>query len=148
MKREMLFVTIIVIIDQLVKIALFKLNASVVIVPYIIQLTLVKNYGVAWSMLNNKISFIIIISILAIGYLFYTLTKYKQYKYLNIGLCLMIGGAVGNLIDRVVRGYVVDYFDLIFIDFPIFNLADCFLVIGVMIMFITIFRMEKNGETI
>ncbi len=124
----------IVLIDQWVKwwvlenIALYD---RIPFLPYLVDLTYIQNTGAAFSMLSGNTSFLALISLvmsLAIGY-----TLYRKLFSQPLGLwslSFLLGGAVGNLIDRAFRGYVVDMFDLAFIRFAIFNVADMFVVVG------------------
>lgn len=150
MKKEITIVTLLLIADQIIKIFATKITQPINLIANFLQLDYVKNYGVAWSMLNNKMTFIIIFSIIAIGYLFYILQQYREYKVIHFGILMMIAGAFGNIIDRIVRGFVVDYIDVTIFgyDFPVFNLADSLLVCGVILIFIETLRKGKNGETI
>lgn len=86
-----------------------------------------KNYGAAFGILQNKASLIIILTFFALGFLVYYSTKVKSYG--SYGLGLVFGGLIGNLIDRLIYGYVVDYIKIG--GWPAFNLADVFLVAGV-----------------
>ncbi|WOO87239.1 signal peptidase II [Mollicutes bacterium LVI A0039] len=148
--KEFSVVLVFLVIDQIIKLSASQLTSIKVLIPDFLQLNYVKNYGVAWSMFNNKMSFIIVFSLIAIGYLFYILKQYREHIIIHFGLLMMIGGAFGNLIDRMFRGYVVDYIDVMIFgyDFPVFNVADVLLVCGVIVIFIETFRKVKNGETI
>ena len=96
-------------------------------------LTYVKNTGAAWSILSNSTQFLGAVSVVAALAMIYFYLK-KQWSLLSrISLCLMMAGTIGNGIDRLVYGYVVDMlsFNIFGYMFPVFNLADTFLVIGV-----------------
>ena len=113
-------------------------------IPNILGLTYVQNDGAAWSMLAGQQWFFYIVTIIAvgvIGYLFYT--SERSEKLYRIGLTLMLAGALGNFIDRLHLKYVVDMFQLEFINFPIFNVADTALTCGVICVFIAILLKEK-----
>lgn len=150
MRKEIITVVIFIGIDQLIKLFAMAITTPITIIPGFLQLSYVKNFGVAWSMFNNKTIFIILFSIAAIGYLFYLLRQYRNELIVHFGLLMMIGGAFGNVIDRLFRGFVVDYVDVVIFgyDFPVFNLADTLLVCGVIIIFVETLRKAKNGETI
>ena len=95
------------------------------------QLTRLHNYGAGWSMLSGKtvllVSFTAVMLIALAGLLFKKIVRHP----LGVVACvLIIGGGIGNMIDRIMLGYVVDMFDLLLFDYPIFNLADCFVVVG------------------
>ncbi len=147
MQKEIKIIASFLVVDQIIKLLAMNLNETIVLIPNVIQLNYVQNFGVAWSMFSNKLIYIIIFSIIAIWYLFKILFEYKMYPIIHFGILMMIGGALGNLVDRVFRGFVVDYIQLQFINFPIFNFADMLLVCGVGIVFIDYIRKVKNGET-
>lgn len=150
MRKDIITVVIFIVVDQLIKLLAMTITTPITIIPGFLQLSYVKNFGVAWSMFNNKTVFIILFSIAAIGYLFYLLSQYRNELIVHFGLLMMIGGAFGNVIDRLFRGFVVDYVDVVIFgyDFPVFNLADTLLVCGVIVIFVETLRKVKNGETI
>lgn len=124
-------------------------NESISVIDDFFRLTYAKNKGVAFSFLDGHVSFIILMTSIII----YLIFKYVRNNISNnieiVGYSFIMSGAVGNLIDRVIYGYVVDFFDFnIFgYNFPIFNLADTFIVVGVFILFIVSFREvgDKDG---
>lgn len=111
--------------------------------------TLCYNTGGAWSIFSGNTLFLIIISILALGAIIYTIVKSKTnfYRYSS---AIFIGGLLGNLYDRIFFGKVTDFFDFIIFgyDFPVFNVADCFICVGVGLMFIALIREEKKDGTV
>lgn len=115
------------------------------VIPSFFHLTLCYNTGGAWSIFSGNIVFLVIVSLIALGVVIYTMIKSKTlfYKY---SCALFIGGLLGNLYDRIVYGKVIDFFDFIIFgyDFPVFNIADCFICIGVGIMLIAMIREEKK----
>lgn len=155
MKNKIIIISLIaVIIDQIIKILATTYLTNISIIPGFLSLVYAKNEGVAFSMLWGNKWFIIIISILLLGVLIYILNKEYLSKnenntLKNIMFGLLFGGILGNLIDRIIRGYVVDYISLnIFgYSFPIFNLADVFITIGVILMIVyTIIDDKKTGN--
>lgn len=99
--------------------------------PGIIQLNHYHNTGAAWNSLSGKISFLVIFTAILMVWVVWLVVRYKVRHPMGLsGAALVLGGGIGNMIDRICRGYVVDMFDLVFMDYPIFNLADCFVVIG------------------
>lgn len=138
---------IIVGIDQLVKywtVQTIPLGETLFQNP-ILSLTQLHNEGAAWSILEGHMWFFYIVTIiccLVISYLLYR--NRKESKWLTIGLTLVLGGAIGNFIDRVALGYVIDMFQVEFFDFPIFNIADTALSIGVVCIFIYILFDDKK----
>ncbi|MBS5704227.1 MAG: signal peptidase II [Butyricicoccus pullicaecorum] len=129
-----LLVAFIVALDQLVKfwvVHVLMSGPSIVLIPGIFQLTYVENRGAAFSFLENHIAFFVIatlVVLLAIIYAFYS--KLIRTRLGHLALVFVSGGAIGNFLDRIFHGYVVDMFYFELIDFPVFNVADIFIVIG------------------
>ncbi len=141
-KKIYLTALIIFITDVITKLIVSNtllLRQSITIIKNFFYITYTKNTGVAFSLLNKAKIFIIIITITII----IMLLKYIKNKYINkyeqIAYGLILGGALGNLLDRLVYGSVIDFLDFkIFnYDYPIFNIADTGIVIGVIIIIIT-----------
>lgn len=138
-----LLIFAIVLLDQLIKlwiVANVPLNASFNFIPGILSIAHIRNYGAAWSMLLGQLWFFILISIIALGILGYLFYKLRDNWGYALGISLLIGGTLGNFIDRLRLGYVVDMFSLDFINFPIFNIADCALTFGVIIILIVMLK--------
>lgn len=134
-------------ISKLMVIKLININHSVTVIKNFFYLTYTKNIGAAFSILNGQRIFLIVVAILIIVLLFYYLRKNKiEGKIKKVAFSLVIGGSFGNLFDRIVRGFVVDFFDVkIFgYNFPIFNIADTFIVIGVFLLIIMMSRKEDR----
>lgn len=147
--RLYFFSVLIVFFDMLVKLIVknnLLLGKRNVIIKNLFYLTYVKNTGAAFSIFENNTFFIIIVTILIICGLMYYVVKYRLDKYEVMGYGIILGGAFGNLLDRVLYGYVIDYIDVIIFgyDYPIFNIADIAIVVGVFILFIGMFRGDKN----
>lgn len=136
----------VVILDQLVKYFVtvhVRLNTAIPVIPHVLSLANVRNYGAAWSMLMGQQTFFAVITIISLIILiYYFLKKYPNRLY-SLSFALMIGGTIGNFIDRVRLGYVVDMFQLDFINFPIFNVADSALTVGVILLLLALF---KDGD--
>ncbi len=150
-KKISVLTVILVIVDQVVKFLANTYLNYINVIPKFLYLSLEKNYGVAFSMLWNNRLLILIISLLLILFLIYLLNKEylskgKNNKLLNATYGLLFGGILGNLIDRIVRGYVIDYIGVYIFNyrFPVFNLADSFITIGVILMIISTFKEEKK----
>ena len=151
MKKKVLLLALIVIIfDRAIKLLIAHLipyQSFKEIIPNFFNITYVKNYGAAWSLLSGNRIILIMIAILALGLIAYILnqTKIKANEMYCYGL--LVAGIVGNLIDRIFLGYVVDYLEVIIFNyrFPIFNLADIAIVISVvLISYFTIKEGEEN----
>ena len=108
-----------------------ELGESTPFIPAIMQLTRVHNYGAAWSSLSGKtVRLIAVTAVMMIAVAVLLLRRVVRHP-LGVAACLLIlGGGIGNIIDRIRLGYVVDMFDLLLFSYPVFNLADCFVVVG------------------
>lgn len=143
---------IFIIIDQVSKIIVVNNltnNKSIEVIKSFFYLTYTNNKGAAFSILTGRRILLILVALIVIGVLIYYVRKNKiEGKVNKIALSLVIGGSIGNLIDRIVRGAVVDFLDFkIFgYNYPIFNLADTFIVLGVFLLLISMFRKDKNND--
>ena len=140
-------------IDQISKLLVVNLltkTDSITIIKNFFYLTYINNDGAAFSILVGKRIFLILIAVLVIVMLIRYIKKNNiQNKLELVSISLIIGGSLGNLMDRVVRGYVIDFLDFkIFnYNFPIFNLADTFIVIGVFLLLLKEIRKENNLDS-
>lgn len=149
----MLYVLIIAVligIDQLSKVwALNSLKeiGSIPVIENIFHLTYVENRGAAFGMLeNNQFVFVLVAAVASVYGLYYLMTK-KVNLVGKSGILLIIAGAIGNAIDRVRLGFVVDYFDFRIIWEYVFNIADVFVVVGTILLCVyIIFYEEKKDE--
>lgn len=118
----------------------FHLLSSSNLITNFISIQKVYNTGAAFSMLEGKVAFLSLLSIVAIIFIIGYILKSNTRLYLLLSLAwsLLLGGTIGNLIDRVVHGYVVDFINLNFINFPVFNFADIFINIGAFIVIVYI----------
>ena len=97
----------------------------------VFHFTHARNPGAAWGILKDERWVFMVFSTIAIvGLSIYLFGFCKQSKWMKIALAMIIGGGIGNMIDRVLLGYVTDFLDFRLIDFPIFNVADCFVTVG------------------
>ncbi len=104
---------------------------SAPLLPGIMRLTRLHNYGAAWSSLSGRTALLIAVTAALLVGVFVLLVRRIVRHPLGVAGCLLIlGGGIGNIIDRIAHGYVVDMFDLELFTYPIFNLADCFVVVG------------------
>lgn len=118
------------------------------IIPGILSFNYLQNNGAAWNILTGQMWLFYIISIIAIGVCLYFLfnKKYKNILF-DVGLAFVLGGVIGNFIDRIHLKYVIDMLQLDFINFNIFNIADSAITIGVVLIFIyLIFIADKDDQ--
>ena len=137
-----------VIADQVVKmwtVNHFSLHEGMEFMNGIVSILYVRNTGAAWGMFEGKMFFFYLITAVAVGTLLYLMFKEKgKSKLLLTAYAFILAGAVGNFIDRIRLGYVVDMFKFEFIDFPIFNVADICLTFGVIILFYYVIFKEQS----
>lgn len=140
---------LLVVLDQFSKYWIVKNISLGEVRPFlsgIFSLTYLQNNGAAFSMLQDQQWLFAIITFIVVGFAVYYFVKHiKGSFWLLFGLLLIISGGLGNFIDRLRLGYVVDMVHLDFMDFAIFNLADAYLSVGVVILFIALWKEEENG---
>ncbi len=101
------------------------------LIPGVFHLTYVENTGIAFGMLENKRIVFITLSVVILVLLFiYFIRAPKRDNWLKLGTALVIFGSLGNMLDRITKGYVVDFFDFRLINFPVFNVADVAVCVG------------------
>ncbi len=142
---------IIVALDQAVKalvVAHMAVGESIPLLDGVFHITYVRNAGAAWSSFSGKTFFLlavtVIILVLLVG-LYFKVCKVGGYKDIKLLSIFVFGGAIGNMIDRVRLGYVVDMFDFCLINFPVFNVADIFVTCSMIVLiFLVIFKYKDE----
>ena len=143
---------LIIAIDQLTKwlvVVNMELGESIPIIDGFFHLTSHRNSGAAWGILQGQMLFFYVITVLFILVAVYYMQKYaKNNKLLGISLGIILGGAIGNFIDRLFRKEVVDFldFDIFSYNFPIFNVADSALTVGVILVLIVTILDERKAK--
>lgn len=145
-----LFIVVSIIIDQITKLLVVRFmdyssvtgGEKIEVIKDFFYITSHRNTGAAWGMLSGEMWFFIIITILSLGVFAYLMKDYdmKAHPFYSVGLILLIGGTLGNFIDRIFRHEVVDFLDFYIFgyNFPIFNVADMCLTIGVISIAVSI----------
>lgn len=136
-----------IIVDQIVKhwvTSNIPLNGSRTFIPGLLDLDNLHNTGAAWSMLEGRQWFFAVITVIAIIVVAYLMWKNRRSAWMMTGLSLIMAGAVGNFIDRLSQRYVVDMFALKNVNFPVFNVADACLTVGVFIMLIVVLKEDDQ----
>lgn len=139
-------------IDQLTKFIVsgsFKLYDSKMVIKGIFSITYIQNEGIAWGMFQGKRVLFIIMTILVLLLCFYVysnIANKNKFMFLRVSLIVLMSGAMGNMIDRIKLGYVIDFFCFEFIDFPIFNVADIYVVVSMIAIFILIIFIYSNED--
>ena len=145
-----LFTLLLIIADQVTKyftVSMLKPIGSVEIIKNILSFTYVENRGAAFGILQNARWVFIILTIIAIAAIIIYLLKEKpKDKTLIFSLSLILAGAIGNMIDRILKGFVVDMIEVTFINYPVFNFADCCVVIGAILLGIYILFIYKEPQ--
>lgn len=153
MKKIFLYSLLWLCFDQIVKILVniyIDLGESISIIPSFFNFTYVRNTGAAWSILEGNRVFLIIVSIIAIALVYFFMIKDKKIEKIEeIGYGILLGGIVGNLIDRTIFGYVIDFLHFTFGDyqFPVFNIADIGIVIGTCIIVFIMVKEDFYGNS-
>ena len=159
---------LVIIVDQLTKFIVnsnMELYTSVNVIPGILDFTYIRNDGAAWGMFDDKRWVFLILSTVAIAVIIFILTKYRDaHIMMKIPLSLILGGGIGNMIDRCLYteeflngtaklfgegyrlfdGVVIDFIEASFIDFPVFNIADCAVTVGTALLFVYVIFIDSK----
>lgn len=139
-------------LDQLSKLAARQLTGPITLIPGVVGLRYAENTGMAFSLFSGRSWLLGLLSAALILLGFIVLRRYRLGRVAGIAAMLMLGGAVGNMLDRLFTGYVVDMIEVLFIDFAIFNVADAALTVGCGLMAWSLLLIptdwsEKHGDT-
>lgn len=150
-KKIFLIAVITLLMDQITKGLVevcFELNKSMVLIKNFFYITFCRNEGAAWSILSNQKIVLIISSLIALVIIYRYMYLFKINKRNNLAFGLLVGGIVGNLIDRVLYGYVRDFIDFYIFkyDYPVFNIADIAIVIGIVLLIVAIIKGEDKKD--
>ena len=143
---------LLVVLDQFTKVlALQNLKGQepITIIPDVFQLLYVENQGAAFGILQNKQWVFLIITAIVLAALIWALPRMSRERHflpLRLCLCFIGAGAVGNMIDRIFRGYVVDFFYFKLIDFPVFNVADIYVTTSAIVLIFLIVFLYKEED--
>ncbi len=148
----------IILVDQWTKWLIVKYmeyGESIPVIENLFYITSHRNRGAAWGILQGQMWFFYIVTAIVIVGIVYYIKKYAADKLTGISLGLILGGAIGNFIDRLFRQEVVDFFHVYIFSysFPVFNIADASLCVGVGLLIIAMFMEERrakeltNGQT-
>lgn len=150
-KKSIIIAVLILVIDIITKLAIdssFNLMETKAIITNFFSITKVYNYGASWSILSGYNLLLILIAIIILIILFIYQKKFNINKRNTAAFGLLYGGIIGNLLDRIIYGYVIDFLDFkIFnYNFPVFNFADICIVLGIFLLAIAIFKKEDLNE--
>ena len=141
--NSVLFVLLLVLIDQISKIAMKVISSvnseSFTIIKNFFYITYAENTGAAFSILKGQRWFFVVMALVVCGIITFYIIKYKPKPLEKFSLQLIVAGAIGNVIDRLVYGYVIDFLDFYIFcyDFPVFNIADCCITIGAVLLILS-----------
>lgn len=150
MKKLFWIALITVVLDQVIKnILLFFMTygSSITVINGFFNITLIGNTGAAFSILSSNTILLIVISIVVLNVIYFCLIRNKNLSdFEQVSYGLLIGGIMGNLIDRIIHMQVIDYLDFTFgsFNFPVFNLADIVIVVSMVLIAVQIIKGEKN----
>ena len=116
-------------------------------IPHFIRFEYRENAGMAWGLLPNARVYFIIVTLILAAFLVFLLVRYRKLlpKLSKVALTVILSGAIGNLIDRIFLGYVRDFIAFDFIEFPVFNIADCCVTIGAVLLAVSLL-LTKPGK--
>lgn len=141
---------LLVVIDQITKFlvrAHIALGQDIPFIPHILELTYVKNTGAAWSILNEHTWLLTLVSAIVVIVICWLVVKKFFTGWVGLtAATLLLAGGVGNLIDRVLFGYVTDMLQTVFMDFPVFNVADCCITVGTVMLCIYVIFILKDEK--
>ena len=152
MKKKIIFIGVFLLfIDRITKLLIdncFNLMETRSIIMNFFSVTKVYNDGASWNILSGHRVILIILAIIMLGILMYYQNKFKMNTRNIIAFGMLYSGITGNLIDRIIYGYVIDFLDFTIFnyDFPVFNFADICIVIGVFLLIIAILKKEDINE--
>lgn len=122
---------------------------SVTIIDKVLNFSYVGNEGVAFGMLQHNKWLLILLCIVILAVIGYIIYKTKPESMLEkVSYGMIIGGAIGNVYDRIAHGFVIDFIDVKFIDYPTFNIADCFVVVGAVMLCIFVLFFDKKEDEV
>ena len=150
-KKSLIIAVILLLIDFISKLIIninFKLLESTTVISNFFSITKVYNSGASWSILTGSRWLLVILAIIILIVLYQYQNKFFKNTRNTVTFGLLYGGIIGNLIARIVYGYVIDFFDFnIFgYNYPVFNFADIFIVLGVVLLVIAIIKKEDINE--
>ncbi len=145
MINKIVLLGFLIILDQVTKIyvdSILILGESRPVIEGIFHITYVRNTGISFGLLSDNTVLILIIQFLILLLLFYLKVQvFPDNFYVDLCFVFIFAGAIGNVIDRLIHGYVIDFFD--FQIWPVFNFADIYIVLGVLALILFIFKSEK-----
>lgn len=159
MKRQIKYLiyaiacALMVVLDQVSKAHIVKYlkgHENIVWVKNVFELEYLENTGAAFSSFLGKQGFLIILTTVVLLFVIFEFVRIpieKRFEWLRVAFLLLVSGAIGNLIDRIKQGFVVDFFYFVPVNFPRFNVADIYVTCSVILLCILVFAVYKDNET-
>ena len=149
---DAVIITILLLLDQFTKhlaVVHLKDQPAIPLIKDVLELDYLENRGVAFGMFQNQRFMILLVGIIFLAFILFFMFRMpvnKKFITLHIVFSCIIAGGIGNMIDRVVLGYVVDFISFVLIHFPIFNVADCYVVCATIVLFIVFLFVLKEED--
>ncbi len=149
---DAVIVAVLLAVDQFTKhlaVVHLKEQPAVSLIKGVLELDYLENRGVAFGMFQNRRFMILLVGIIFMAiilFVMYRMPVEKKFMVLHIVFSCIIAGGIGNMIDRVALGYVVDFISFVLINFPIFNVADCYVVCATIVLFIVFLFVLKEED--
>ena len=149
---DLIILGVLIALDQFIKLSVIKTlkdKDAFVLIPNVLEFDYLENRGSAFGMLQNQKIFILLVGFVfmaLIVFLVFKLPLKRKFIPANIFFAMVVAGGIGNMIDRFRFDYVVDFISFVLIHFPIFNFADCCVVIGVIGLFILFLFVYKEND--
>ena len=149
---SLILIGLLILLDQWTKhLAIKHLmgQSDIVLIPKVLQLHYLENTGAAFSLLEGKQNIFAVVTpilLLALLYVLFKMPREKKYLYLDYIIVFLVAGAIGNHIDRVANNYVVDFIYFSLINFPVFNIADCYVTIAVIVLLFLVLFYYKDED--
>lgn len=148
----LILIALLISIDQFLKFVIvsnFKLGEARAVIKDVFEITYIQNRGIAWGMFQGKKLVFIILTLVALvgcAYIYNNIKTKSRFLPLRICLIFLISGAVGNMIDRIKLGYVIDFLYFKLIDFPVFNFADICVTLSMLVIFVLLIFVYSDDE--
>ena len=146
MKKWSWLAAVVVIADQLVKWLSSSLRTEVTLIPGVLRFTYAENTGMAFSLFSGQSWLLGVVSVAAVVVGWLVLRGFRLGPVSRCAAMLMLGGAVGNMIDRFAQGYVVDMLEVLFVRFAVFNVADAALTVGAGLMTVSLLLCPEDWQ--
>lgn len=152
---HLLIAIVLIILDQITKLIIrntLAVGESIKVWPGVFEITFLKNDGAVWGMFSgrtNSVIFLTIITIIilvGIFFLYFKIPMDRKYHPIKVLMMFIIAGAIGNLIDRIFLAYVTDFLYIALINFPVFNVADCYITVSCFLLVILMLTKYRNDD--